>query len=218
MNHLDIQYYIELQKRLKEIFLFVSCNKENNDVYSIKIENLFVDSCAFFDSLSQTFIREKREMISEKTAKEIKKFNPKISGKEHFNMGDYRLILEELFQMSEKEIILNSYDEDFREFKKFRGLKEGEGYRIKPLAEWKEGKAPEWWNNFTSLKHDRLKNIKLANFESLIDSLGTVFVILAYRNEAAFKSGEIPDEVYDVFYPTFWTKKAMLLSGKPTWK
>ena len=54
----DIAYYVSLQRRLYEIFPYVSCHKRNFDTYSIKIESTLVDICSFFDSLSQQTIRE----------------------------------------------------------------------------------------------------------------------------------------------------------------
>jgi len=41
-----------------DIFRYISCHQRNFDTYSVTLESLLVDTCSFFDSLCQTFIRE----------------------------------------------------------------------------------------------------------------------------------------------------------------
>ena len=55
---MDIQYYIELQRRMIDIFRYVSCHEKNFDTHSLILENLLEGTCSFFDSLCQTYIRE----------------------------------------------------------------------------------------------------------------------------------------------------------------
>jgi hypothetical protein len=47
----DVSYYVFLQRRLYDIFSYVSCHIGNFDTHSIQIESLLVDVCSFFDSL-----------------------------------------------------------------------------------------------------------------------------------------------------------------------
>ena len=56
----QIPYYLELQRRICNIFRFVSCHEDNFDTYSIMLESLLVDTCSFYDSLCQTFIRQRK--------------------------------------------------------------------------------------------------------------------------------------------------------------
>ena len=56
-QQLHVAYFTELQRRLLDIFRYVSCHKDNFDAYSIIIESLLTDSGSFFDSLCQTLIR-----------------------------------------------------------------------------------------------------------------------------------------------------------------
>ena len=74
MEH-NLIYYIDLQRRLQDIFLYVSCYEENFNVYSIKIESLIIDTCSFFDSLCQGFIKSlKTKNHTFKKENEIRNF------------------------------------------------------------------------------------------------------------------------------------------------
>jgi len=57
------------------------------------------------------------------------------------------------------------------------------------------------------LKHDRLTNFRAANMGNTIYSLAAVFVVLTLRNEPAFKAGSVALELYDLFFPKYWTFK-----------
>ena len=42
-----------------DTFRYVSCHENNFETYSIILESLLIETCSFFDSLCQTFIRER---------------------------------------------------------------------------------------------------------------------------------------------------------------
>ena len=44
-----------------DTFRYVSCHEKNFETHSVILESLLVDTCSFFDSLCQTFIREKSQ-------------------------------------------------------------------------------------------------------------------------------------------------------------
>ena len=132
-------------------------------------------------------------------------------------MRDYCLILSDNFQFQDKEIILTSYDEQFKEFDKYMGIDRNNSYVIKPLHEI-EDRSPKWWKDYTSLKHDRMNNIQSATLESLINSMGSVFILLAIKNEALFKDVVVPSQVYNVFFPLFWEKRGMRHLAVPGFK
>jgi hypothetical protein len=209
MKKLDFPYYLELQRRLAEVILYVSCHEDNFGTYSIKIENLFVDICAFFDSLCQTFIvdqvTQKYNFINQSS---INKFSSKVSGKVFFTMDDYKKLLEKEFDLSSKEINLNIY-EDYFQFNTKMLYEPSNiiGYKIKPFDNWANQKSLKWWSAFTKLKHNRLANIKEATLEQTIYSLGATYIILSLKNQNEFKNGNVMDELYEVFYPYYWQAK-----------
>ncbi|WP_018343404.1 hypothetical protein [Cytophaga aurantiaca] len=218
MRQLDTPYYLELQRRFKDIILYVSCHQDNFETYSIKIENLFVDTCAFFDSLCQTLITDMTVSgHSFSNSLSVKNFSDKISGTEFFNMADYKTLLEREFTMSEKEVNLNIYEDYFFGNPQFLS-RPVNGFKIKPFDNWETGGGLKWWTAYTKLKHNRLSNIKEATLEQTISSLGATFIILSLRNEVDFKNGKISIELYEVFYPLYWEFKGKVGTGITMWK
>lgn len=219
LQPLDFPYYLELQKRLEDVFLYVACNEKNYHTHSIKIENLFVDNCAFFESLIQSFVLELHHKGHKfNYQKQVADFERKIAGAKHFTISDYRLLLENEFSLADKELNLNSYEEDY--FGNPQGIilpAKINGYKIKPLEKWDDNKNPIWWSAFTQLKHNRMKNIKKATLKNLINSFGATFLILCIKNENQFKSGKVPEVIYNVFYPKFWTFKGRATRGVVKW-
>lgn len=213
----DVTYYLELQRRLFEIFLYVSCHEDNFGTFSIKLESLFVDICSFLDSLCQTVIRELGSTGHRfKAENSVKSLRDKMSGAEHFDFGDYRGLLEGDFLLSTKELVLNPFEGSLHAF---GGQSVSiQGPRIKPFSEWATGKSPDWWRAFTKLKHDRLANARESTLKNVILSLAATFVVLAYRNEGMFKAGSVNAQVYHLFMPTYWDFKDYAFKGQPMWK
>ena len=100
-QQLDIAFFTELQRRVIDIFRYVSCHKDNFDAYSIIMESVLVDSGSFFDSLCQKFIREKSLSGHHfKQESQVSEFTKKVSKISNFKFGDYRLLLEGDFALS----------------------------------------------------------------------------------------------------------------------
>jgi hypothetical protein len=218
---LDIPYYLELQRRMFDIFRYVSCHEKNFDTYSVVLESLLVDACSFFDSMCQTFIRE--QSLAGHTFKkqsETKRFTEKASGKEEFNFGDYRALLEDDYALSNREINLNPYEDALYSNPMHYSPDQISGYLVSPFKEWAvsgSGIGSPWWQAFTALKHDRLRNFREAKLKNAIDSLAAAFMILTLRNETEFKAGTVPSDLYDLFFPKYWTFKGRLFPGIVTW-
>jgi hypothetical protein len=210
---LDINYYLELQRRLENIILYVSLHEDNYNTYSIKIENLFVDTCAFFDSLCQTMIVECH--TAGKTFEsegEIGDFIKKAEGIAYFNINDYQKIFEKEYTISNYEINLNCHIDYFlgNPIYYFDSTHRTIDFKlIKPFENWAVSTNPDWWGNYTSLKHNRLDNIKVGNFKNLVYALAGTFIILSLKNEITFKSAQIDKEIYNVFFPNYWTIRAI---------
>jgi hypothetical protein len=215
---MDIPYYIELQRRTFDIFRYASCHEKNFDTYSVMIESLLVDTCSFFDSLCQTFIREKAKVgHAFKEQSKIKDFAKTVGGGENFNFSDYRTLLEGEFVLSKMEVNLNPYEDALYSNPMNYAPAKIVGYLILPFQEWATGKASPWWKAFTDLKHDRLSNFREAKLRHVIYSLAAVFIILTLRNEADFKNGNVAPEIYDLFFPKYWAWKGRVMPGTFTW-
>jgi hypothetical protein len=218
MNQLDILYYFELQKRLKEIVLFISCHQDNYNTYSIKIENLFVDICSFFDSLTQTWITEKKQNgFSFTNEANVVKLNHKLAGRDNFNFGDYKILLEPDFNLSAKEVNLNIYQDNYFGNPMNFSPSSIIGHKLKPFDNWTVGSL-SWWSAFTKLKHNRLSHIKEATLGRTLNSLAAVYIILSLKNEQSFKEGNVSEDIYEVYFPLYWVNSGRKMSGIITWK
>jgi hypothetical protein len=205
---LDIPYYMELQRRMVDIFRYVSCHEKNFDTYSVTLESLLIDACSFFDSLCQTFIREKSlRGRSFKQESQVGHFKEKVSLKEDFNCGDYRELLEGDFALSTWKVNVNPYEEAFYSNPMHYLPEQISGHLIAPFEEWATGKRPPWWEAFTGLKHDRIRNYREANLRNVLHSLAGVFIILTLHHETEFKAGSVSLELYELFFPKYWTFK-----------
>lgn len=54
----------------------------------------------------------------------------------------------------------------------------GEKKIFKPFGPWKEGKRLIWYDAYNLCKHDRVKNLHLANFENLLNAFCGLFILL----------------------------------------
>jgi len=110
----EIPYYLELQRRLVDVFRYISCHEKKFETHSVILESLLVDACSFFDSLCQTFIRDQsnsgRVFTNLSTVPDLQK---KVSGSSDFNFGDYRNLLEGDFRLSQRRVNLNLYEGAF---------------------------------------------------------------------------------------------------------
>jgi hypothetical protein len=197
----------------------VSCHEKNFDTYSVILESLLVDTCSFFDSLCQTFICEKSlggHVFKQES--QVGDFKKKASGNADFNFGDYRTLLEADFSLSKREVNLNPYEDALYSNPMRYTPAKISGYHIVPFEEWAAGTSQSpWWQAFTGLKHNRLRNFREAKLKNVIYALAAVFIILTLRNETEFKAGSITPELYDLFFPKYWTFNGRVMPGIFTW-
>src|SRR3954467_15609011 len=89
-EQLEMAYYMELQRRVFDIFRYVSCHEANFKTYSVIIESVLVDAGSFFDSQCQTLIRHfASKGRTFKGELKLKDFKRKAESKDNFNFGDY---------------------------------------------------------------------------------------------------------------------------------
>lgn len=201
-----------------DIFRYVSCHERNFDTYSVILESLLIDTCSFFDSSCQTLIREK-SLAGHAFKKEssVVDFKNKVNGSQEFNFPNYRELLEGDFVLSSKKVNLNPYEDNLYS-NPMRYLPDAiSGYLIAPFEEWATGKPSPWWKAFTGLKHNRLKNFRDAQLRNVIHSLAAVFIILTLHNESEFKAGSVSLELYELFFPKYWTFKGRVFMSNFMW-
>ena len=105
------------------------------------------------------------------------------------------------------EVNLNLYEEALYSNPMYYMPDTVSGHLIAPFKEWAAGSSPTWWKAFTALKHDRINHFREAKLRNVLHSLAAVFVVLTLHNEAEFKAGSVSLELYDLFFPKYWTFK-----------
>jgi hypothetical protein len=218
-GYLDVGYYAELQKRLLDVFLYVSCDKRNFGTFSITLASIFLDAASFFDSLAQTFIRNYSKASHQfKAEAKIDGFRRKIDDKSFFNMDDYRKIFEAEFQFSDKVLNLNTHGGDFycQPTACFRDP--ARRFDIKPFAAWSSNRNPEWWGAFTDVKHDRIQHMDQATLGNTIEAYGAVLVVLSFFHERFMKSHTRALDTYRLLTPRYWKVRAHATVMHPIFK
>src|SRR5947209_16780252 len=213
-------YYIELQRRVQDVFLYISCHEDNFSAFSIKIESIIIDICSFFDSLCQVFIKTlklKGHIFKEEN--EIKDFNKKadlgIRGY-HFSIIDYKSLLFIDLSLHDKEVILDyGYPIPVMYSFYLQRTSGTRGHRIRPFSDWSVQDSPSWWQAFTDLKHDRMTNFKKASLKNAIDALAAVFIVVTFMNEDLFREGGVSEEVYNLFSIQYWPQTGSVSTGRP---
>jgi hypothetical protein len=145
-----------------------------------------------------------------KRESQVDDLQKKVSGNSEFNFGDYRKLLEGDFVLSTREVNLNPYEDDFYSNPMYYLPDEVAGYLIAPFKEWAAvgtNSPSPWWKAFTDLKHNRMNNFREAKLKNALHSLAAVFIIVTLYNETEFKVGSVSLELYDLFFPKYWTFK-----------
>lgn len=227
MNNLELDYFLELQCNMTDIFRYVACHETNFGSFSIRIESALIDTAAFFDSVCQDFIRLRhaehyvRREIGEtnascascfKASGEVTKFQEKVSGDVEFNMGDYRKLMEPEFILSRCEVQLRPYQQNYP------SLKCPDGFILKPFSQWEKEHTLPWWEAFTKLKHDRINNFHLATLRNAINALAATFIVLSFKYLDEFRGGLLTGDTYALFYPLYWRKAGSIVPVLPIWK
>lgn len=215
----DISYYLFLQRRLSDVFTYVSCHRDNFGTHSIQIKSLLLDICSFWESLSQRFIRELAgQGLQFSSTAEVTRFTDKVAGKDDFNAGDYRLLLEGEFKFSAKEVNLNVYEDNLFVNPLSFAPDQITGYKLCPYQEWAKGTRTHWWEAFTNLKHDPVSKLPQATLGNTIDALAATYILLTIHYEKEFKEGRVDAELYEFFLPKYWIWNGRIMPGVFTWK
>jgi len=218
-EQLEMAYYMELQRRVFDIFRYVSCHEANFNTYSVIIESVLVDAGSFFDSQCQTLIRHFAQGHTFKEELKVRDFKRKAETKDNFNFGDYRTLLESEFTMSAMSVNLNRYDGAFFANPTRYMPDNVNGFIVSPFSDWaKADTASFWWAAFTDLKHDRLSNFRNATLGAVVYTMAAVFIVLTLHNEPTFKEGRVEPAVYDLFLPKYWKCKGRSFPGIFTWE
>ncbi|SES66358.1 hypothetical protein SAMN04488587_0418 [Methanococcoides vulcani] len=137
---------------------------EHYDVWSAHFADLLIRIGSVFDS----FLKRAIFCESSDDIENIDNYRSKYSDNK-INIIDYFDVFEPTYKLSSKVV----YE-----------LHESES--IEPFSNWNETYTRlDWWNAYTSLKHDRFVNREAATLEAILNALGGLFLLNVLNPETA---------------------------------
>lgn len=110
-----------------------------------------------FDCFSNEYIK-----LLELICSEVENILKCLCGKKSKNIINYR---EKITKIYPKIVSEQVYITDLKK------------YKCIPFKEFENEKAPKWWVNYNSVKHNRLVNYKKATQKNVLDSLAALFLL-----------------------------------------
>ena len=175
--------YAQLEKELEELSYYITFDRNQLKVYSIKISELLLRTVSEIENISKALCKREN----------IKFYDKKKHIRQIVYFNDYYEKLEELFLLSKKYISFdlencnqNIFDIKLSPFRKDKMFK----------VNWKEKNIWSWYHAYNKIKHDRVKYYKYANLECLINALAALFLLNILYLDKVFYSKEAYDTEY----------------------
>lgn len=170
INHIDYvkfpERYIKpfnmLQKDLINLFDFVEPSEINLRCYSFRIQELLIRSCIEIEANFKAILKANNyKRLDKKTSEPV--------AEKHWKIIDYAK-LEESHKLSHYEVKIPNFH--------------GDGAIRRPFLKWrnytdKKDSTLQWYSDYNAVKHDRVENFKKANFDSLLDAICGLLLILS---------------------------------------
>jgi hypothetical protein len=113
------------------------------------------------------------------------------------NMSTYRKIFNSRYRLANKKIY---------EIKTYSS--------ITPYSNWNEPSTPQWWKDYTAIKHDRFRNEKKATLKSTLEALGGLFIL--YLNQKETIPVLVDRDIINSRGLSKYVRKDIILRGEPT--
>lgn len=146
--------YKILEEDFIEYLRYVPFTTEHENVWSLYLGDLLIRIGSILDS----FFRRAIDSDVLDSANSINTYR-NLDDRD-INFGTYRKLYDSFYKLSSKKIY------EHRSFEKFV-----------PFSKWSSGKAPDWWDNYNHVKHDRFENKKEATLKSVLEALSGLFII-----------------------------------------
>lgn len=138
-----------LQDDIKNLFEYIEPSDKNLSTYSHYIQQLLMRCCVEVEANFKAIFKENKYISRDER---------------NWTMNDYRLI--------NKSHHLDRYIVAFP-------IWSGIHNKFQPFSEWTiSGKSLHWYDAYNKSKHDRQKNMQLANFSNLLYAFSALFVVL----------------------------------------
>lgn len=168
-SQIYFQIYENLEREVIDLTSSIHFSDEQLNVYSIKIADLIVRCSVEIESISKEIYRKENDMSEDISAGSAIKF------------------LDELYDITNKKIKIYS-----RYFHLSKDKME-----LKPFKYTKKSKE-DYYTTYNCIKHDRNKNLRKANIDTLIRVLGALFILNIYfKDEVIHLEKERQDSSFD---------------------
>lgn len=170
-QNLFFPIYKQLEKELNELSYYISFDKKQLNVYSIKISDLLLRTVSEIENIAKELCKKEN----------IKFYDKKRHIRKFVKFNEYIDKLEEKYLLSKKLVDFkldnaneNIYDSKLTPFFKDKEVKD------------KSSKNFSWYFAYNKIKHDRVKYFKHANLNNLIHALAALFLLNIYYLDKVF--------------------------------
>lgn len=172
-QNLFFPIYKQLEKELSELSYYISFDKKQLNVYSIKISDLLLRTVSEIENIAKELCKKEN----------IKFYDKKRHIRKFVNFNEYVDKLEEKYLLSKKfvEFKLDNANQNIYDFKLTPFFKDKE-------IKGKSSKVFSWYFAYNKIKHDRVKYFKQANLNNLIHALAALFLLNVYYLDKIFYS------------------------------
>jgi hypothetical protein len=179
MQNLFWPIYKQLEKEFMELSYFISIDRAQLKVYSIRIADLILRIVSECENLARELCKREKVHFKDKNGKkrEIVYFNEYIDK------------LDDIFDLYSKSVYFKF--ENVRDIAFYDSLMPFHTTKMK--IKGKEKAILNWYDAYNKVKHDRLKNIKVANLGNLIEGLAALFILNIYYQDRVFYSQQKND-------------------------
>ena len=151
--------YINIEKELRRLFNYIEPDESNKDVFSFELYSLLLRACTEV----------------ELNCKQIMEANGASPIGRHFTMVDYKKL--------EQSSLLSKYKVVFKNWRKRNTTTNEVEYVKKEIHPFENfdstiGKAPDWYDAYNKVKHNREENLEKANLDNCISAVAGILVLL----------------------------------------
>jgi len=163
--------YVRLEGEFLRNCDYVSLADVHLNVYSYNLMILLVAIGVEFDSVSRALVLKwlPHDVIQDQALN--KRLRDKHQKNEGFNMGDYRMAFESVFNASLRAVVVDKLNLTLKPFD--------------PAPIPQQIEVLPWWKAFTNLKHDRIASfIEAATMKNVLSGLAALLIVNIYFRTA----------------------------------
>lgn len=201
-----IRAYLNIERKLKEIFDYIEPAKGNLSVFSFELYGLFLRACA------EVELNCKAIMESNGVNKKQFSMNDYVKLDKSSKLSKYRLEYKKLRFVDNNIVRYES-----------KVLCPFEQFEIYLNATQKDGisPSPKWYSEYNEVKHNREQNFEMATLDNCMMAVAAILVLLysqfgPYYTNVSGERGVYWDVLEDYYEPPFLANVIFALQA-PTW-